>query len=202
MVASFINRIGTAVPAFDVHDAFVEYAGSLLTGNEPGCSMRFLKSMLLRWRKNALYDFGIGRVQDGLAYRLSGSKCCCRGRQVPLTLAREIPDCLPAIVGGRRLEDISLWALYPGGRSILDALSEALGLNEDALRHLREVLRCFGNMSSATIMFVLKSMLRTKSASGLGCAMAFGPGLAAESMIFEVAGRSRRSDRCRRSQSS
>lgn len=71
--------------------------------------------------------------------------------QVPLTLAREIPGCLPAIVGGRRLEDISLWALYPGGRSILDALSEALGLNEDALRHLREVLRCFGNMSSATI---------------------------------------------------
>jgi alpha-pyrone synthase len=41
-------------------------------------------------------------------------------------------------------------------------------------------------MSSATIMFVLKSMLRTKSASGLGCAMAFGPGLAAESMIFEL----------------
>jgi alpha-pyrone synthase len=106
--------------------------------------------------------------------------------QVPLTLAREIPGCLPAIVGGRRREDISLWALYPGGRSILDALSEALGLNEDALRHLREVLRCFGNMSSATIMFVLKSMLRTKSASGLGCAMAFGPGLAAESMIFEL----------------
>ena len=78
--------------------------------------------------------------------------------QVPLTLAREIPGC--------RLADISLWALYPGGRSILDALSEALGLNEDALRDLREVLRCFGNMSSATIMFVLKSMLRTKSASG------------------------------------
>jgi alpha-pyrone synthase len=75
--------------------------------------------------------------------------------------------------------------LHPGGRSILDALSEALGLDEDALRYSREVLRCFGNMSSATIMFVLKSMLDTKSPSGLGCAMAFGPGLAAESMIFE-----------------
>ena len=109
----------------------------------------------------------------------------CSGLLWPLRSARH-SGCLPAIVGGRRLEDISLWALYPGGRSILDALSEALGLNEDALRHLREVLRCFGNMSSATIMFVLKSMLRTKSASGLGCAMAFGPGLAAESMIFEL----------------
>jgi hypothetical protein len=38
VVARFINRIGTAVPAFDVHDAFVEYAGSLLTANEPCCS--------------------------------------------------------------------------------------------------------------------------------------------------------------------
>jgi predicted naringenin-chalcone synthase len=63
---------------------------------------------------------------------------------------------------------MSLRALHLPGRSILDALSEALGLNEDALRHLREVLRCFGNMSSATIMLVLKSMLRTKSALGLG----------------------------------
>jgi predicted naringenin-chalcone synthase len=55
------------------------------------------------------------------------------------------------------------------------------------LGYAREVLRRFGNMSSATIMFVLKSMLQAKSASGLGCGMAFGPGLAAESMIFELA---------------
>jgi predicted naringenin-chalcone synthase len=59
-------------------------------------------------------------------------------------------------------------------------------LDDDVLSYAREVLRRFGNMSSATIMFVLKSMLRTKSASGLGCGMAFGPGLFAESMIFEV----------------
>jgi alpha-pyrone synthase len=42
-------------------------------------------------------------------------------------------------------------------------------------------------MSSATIAFVLKAMLERKS-SGLGCAMAFGPGLTAESMVFEAAG--------------
>jgi alpha-pyrone synthase len=107
--------------------------------------------------------------------------------QVPLTLARELPRHVKAILGGRRVEDIALWALHPGGRSLVDALGEALGLHEDALRYAREVLRRFGNMSSATIMFVLSSMLRAKSASGLGCGMAFGPGLAAESMIFQLA---------------
>src|ERR1700736_3687614 len=60
----------------------------------------------------------------------------------------------------------------------------------------REVLRRFGYIS-ATIMFVLKSMLQAKSASGLRCGMAFGPGLATESMIFELAAQSGRSDRRR-----
>jgi predicted naringenin-chalcone synthase len=49
-----------------------------------------------------------------------------------------------------------LWALHPGGRSIFDALGEALGLDDDVLSYAREVLRRFGNMPSATIMFVLK----------------------------------------------
>jgi predicted naringenin-chalcone synthase len=45
-------------------------------------------------------------------------------------------------------------------------------------------LRDFGNMSSATIMFVLKDILETPAADGPGCAMAFGPGVTLESMLF------------------
>jgi alpha-pyrone synthase len=48
----------------------------------------------------------------------------------------------------------------------------------------REILRGFGNMSSATIMFVLQSILKDSSALGPGAAMAFGPGLTVESMRF------------------
>jgi predicted naringenin-chalcone synthase len=43
-------------------------------------------------------------------------------------------------------------------------------------------------MSSATVMFVLKEMLQPGTAAGLGCAMAFGPGLTTESMLFQTAG--------------
>jgi alpha-pyrone synthase len=102
-------------------------------------------------------------------------------------LAREAPSDIETIVGGRRIEDIRLRALHPGGRSIFDALGEALGLDDDVLSYAREVLRRFGNMSSATIMFVLKVCSRQKSASGLVCGMAFGPGLAAESIILDRA---------------
>lgn len=108
---------------------------------------------------------------------------------VPLTLARALPDHAPTILGGMAAEEIALWAVHPGGRSVLDAVGHGIGLAETALAESRAVLRDFGNMSSATVMFVLQRMLRASPPPGTrGCAIAFGPGLSAESMRFRVAG--------------
>jgi predicted naringenin-chalcone synthase len=82
----------------------------------------------------------------------------------------------------------ALWAVHPGGRSILDAVERALALPEAALAASRAVLRDYGNMSSATIMFVLKALLRA-DAAGAGCAVAFGPGVTAEILLFRGGGR-------------
>jgi predicted naringenin-chalcone synthase len=81
---------------------------------------------------------------------------------------------------------VTLWAVHPGGRSVLDAVEEALALPAQALKLSRDVLHQYGNMSSATVMFVLESMLRNAGASEHGCAMAFGPGLTAETMNFRT----------------
>ena len=56
------------------------------------------------------------------------------------------------MLGGRRNDEINLWAVH--GRSILDAIASTLELTEDALDVSRDILRRFGNMSSATITFV------------------------------------------------
>jgi alpha-pyrone synthase len=85
---------------------------------------------------------------------------------------------------GSQPDDIALWAIHPGGRSVLDAVERSLGLGPDDLAWSRDVLRSYGNMSSATVLFVLAAMLRA-GARGPGCAMAFGPGLAIESLLFE-----------------
>jgi acyl carrier protein len=107
--------------------------------------------------------------------------------QVPLTRAPELRGHIAHLTGGRAVTDIDLWAVHPGGRSILGAVGETLGLNPAALGHSREVLRRFGNMSSATIMFVLSSTLNSANSAGsLGCGIAFGPGLTAESMILRL----------------
>lgn len=84
--------------------------------------------------------------------------------------------------------DYDLWAVHAGGRTILDAVDRALELPTDALHPSREVLRRFGNMSSATLMFVLAAMMEEHAGvkGRNGMAMAFGPGLAAETFRFRL----------------
>jgi alpha-pyrone synthase len=82
---------------------------------------------------------------------------------------------------------IALWAVHPGGRTVLDAVEASLELPPTALAVSRGVLNDFGNMSSATVMFVLERMMRDAAPGSSGCAMAFGPGLVAETMRFRMA---------------
>ena len=76
-----------------------------------------------------------------------------------------------------------LLAVHAGGRSVLDAVEHALDVPAAALSDSRAVLARFGNMSSATILFVLADMM-ARGATGEGLAIAFGPGLAAEAIRF------------------
>lgn len=84
------------------------------------------------------------------------------------------------------LSDIDLWGIHPGGRAILDKVEQTLSLENDALQASRTVLSNYGNMSSATILFVLKELLRqpTGTDDQKTLAMAFGPGLTIESALL------------------
>ena len=89
---------------------------------------------------------------------------------------------------GRVGDRVEHWAIHPGGRSILDRVQERLNLSDTQLHPARETLRVNGNMSSATILFVIKRILDDGAAEGSRvAAMAFGPGLTAESALMTVA---------------
>lgn len=78
------------------------------------------------------------------------------------------------------IEDMSHFCLHPGGKRILEAISKSVKLPDNSLKESYEVLKEFGNMSSATILFVLKKMMKNNmSMPQLFCA-AFGPGLTVE----------------------
>jgi predicted naringenin-chalcone synthase len=113
-----------------------------------------------------------------------------------MTLSSDLPDMIaskavPAVKGmllgmGLQPEDITLWALHPGGRAIIDALQTGLGLTDDETAASRAVLLEHGNMSSASILFVLKELF-TRGPLRPGenlVAIAFGPGLTMELALF------------------
>lgn len=88
---------------------------------------------------------------------------------------------------GLQTKDIDRWAIHPGGRSILDKVEETLELHPEQIDASRKVLANYGNMSSATVLFVMDELLRADLPSGKNIiGMAFGPGLTIESGLFTM----------------
>ena len=147
-------------------------AASVLSSSPSGLEVINFKSTFLPGTEE-LITWRIGDL--GFDMNLSG--------QVPGVIAAQLPLYIDKILDGCTRRDITHWAVHPGGRTILDAVRDGLQLGEEKMMPARTVLREYGNMSSATVMFVLKEML-IGDQSGEGCAIAFGPGLSVESMRF------------------
>jgi predicted naringenin-chalcone synthase len=150
---------------------FADGASAALVSAEPaGIRLGRFQAAVIP-RSHDLITWHIG--DSGFDMHLSG--------QVPGRIRRWLPE------HGVKLlppEPPTLWAVHAGGRSILDSVQHGLELPPDALRYSREILRDYGNMSSATLMFVLEKILRDLGASGTGIGMAFGPGLSVETFAF------------------
>lgn len=124
---------------------------------------------------------------DGMSWRIGDTGFEMRlDPSVPATLGEEAPDFLGGLLEkvGIGQGEVGSWALHPGGRKILDVLAERLDLDDGATVSSREVLRSFGNMSSATIFFVLEHVLQNGGKSGPLVALGFGPGLTLEGAVL------------------
>ncbi len=85
------------------------------------------------------------------------------------------------------VQEITHWCVHPGGKKILDNISGKLNLKEDKMQSSRQVLRDYGNMSSPTVLFVLKELLeKNEGKPGPLLGMAFGPGLTMETFCGEL----------------
>lgn len=102
--------------------------------------------------------------------------------EVPRIIGREIRAAVDRFLGQE--EPPARWAVHPGGRSVLDRVETGLALEPTALDASRGVLRDHGNMSSATILFILRRLLADPEVSGRIAALAFGPGLTVESALL------------------
>lgn len=166
--------------------------GALLFGD--GCAASLVSA---EPRGIALKDFRVAIIPDTgdlITWRIgdAGFQMSLSG-EVPQQIAKALRHEATrnddgGILRGQQKEDFDLWAVHAGGRTILDAVEQGLELAPEALRWSRGVLRDFGNMSSATLMFVLDRMMQQAPPDSKGFGMAFGPGLVAETFRFDIAG--------------
>ncbi|MFT4737855.1 MAG: alpha-pyrone synthase [Paraglaciecola sp.] len=88
-------------------------------------------------------------------------------------------------------DQIAYYAIHPGGKRILEVIQQAMNLKKEDLSYSQEVLRSHGNMSSPTVLFVLKSLMDRFTDNDHGkhvLSFAFGPGLTLESLLLQVHG--------------
>jgi alkylresorcinol/alkylpyrone synthase len=109
-------------------------------------------------------------------------------RQLTAFIDREVVAAVEAFLRPRNLQRtcISRWILHPGGRKIIEAMTQRLGLTPGDLAPTEAVLSQHGNMSSVTVLFVLHEILSNGVRSGeIGLLGAFGPGFGAEFALLE-----------------
>jgi alpha-pyrone synthase len=152
-------------------------AASLITAEPTGAALEAFRAI----RSPGTSELMTWKIGDsGFDMRLSG--------QVPGEIQSALHAHAADIVDAWPRNSIDLWAVHPGGRTVLEAVERGLDLRSGSLADSRDILKNYGNMSSATVIFVLQKMLRSASAGQKGCAMSFGPGLVAETMTFHIAG--------------
>jgi len=88
---------------------------------------------------------------------------------------------------GLRRDDISAFLLHPGGQKLLSFMQEELGLDRSDTEISWDILRRYGNLSSASVLFILNEWLvqREMPSGSYGLLMAFGPGFTAEMLLLQ-----------------
>jgi alkylresorcinol/alkylpyrone synthase len=168
------DRLESAV----AHAIFADGAGALaITTDGPGPSIVAQRTLFRPEHLDAMgFEYPGGRPRVVLSKDV---------RRIGAAMMGEMAAVLMAAQGLKR-EDIGYWVLHSAGRRVIDRARTLLELSEEQVSHSRSVLRRFGNMSSATILFVLDETLREESPvpDDWGLMIGLGPGFAAEGALL------------------
>ena len=153
-------------------------AAVLVTNNEynkPGLKLdQFYSEVITKGKKDMAWELS----SSGFLMTLSGF--------VPELLEEDFNPLVTRALEKANIErnEIAQWCIHPGGRRILDAIHRSLSFTNGDLRYSYETLKEVGNLSSATILFVLKKIMNSGLTSGQRVfGAAFGPGLTMETFV-------------------
>lgn len=156
---------------------FGDGAAAAVVRNQPGgfALVASASHFVPEYREDVRFIYRHGQLHNQLSLRL------------PRLAAETVATLTAELLAANNLKqgDISHWAVHPGGENILKALQETMGLENEQLQHSRNVLRKRGNMSSATVWFIMAEIERKGIAPGdLVVMLTFGAGLAAHAYLL------------------
>lgn len=107
-------------------------------------------------------------------------------REIPIVIRRHMRDAVDGFLAEHRTRrsDVKHFVIHPGGPRVLEGIEDALELPRDGLRASREFLRRYGNLSSASVLFILALVLREARPGELGLLAAVGPGFSLELLLI------------------
>lgn len=149
-------------------------AAALISKNSKGLKIKNYGSQIV---KEGEGDMAWAIGDFGFEMKLS--------KYVPDLLSKGLQALMNYLEEKHDLSSIKHFAIHPGGKQILQKVEEAFEISEAQNHYSHEILQEKGNMSSATILFVLEKWLDDKSKSGNILAMGFGPGLTLETLLLE-----------------
>lgn len=168
------DRLESAV----AHAIFADGAGAIALATEgPGPRIVAHRTLFRSEHLDAMgFEYPGGRPRVVLSKEV---------RRIGAGMLGEMAKILMDVQGLKR-DDIRHWVLHSAGRRVLDRARTLLDLPDEQMRHARGVLRRFGNMSSATILFVLEDALTTAAPvpGDWGLMIGLGPGFAAEGALL------------------
>jgi len=142
---------------------FADGAGACVLWRRPaGLRLVETADLLAPEHREAIrYVHRHGRLHNQLSPRL------------PAILGELVPDVVTRLAAshGVAARDVRHWAIHPGGTKVIDAIQRGVGLTDEQVRITREVLEAYGNMSSATVWFVLERIMRDGPKPGDWCCM-------------------------------
>lgn len=166
------NLVGSAL--------FADGAAGVLVSNKKG-ALRLIASQ----------SYLIPESHDLMGYYLKDEGSHLKlDKELPKRLAEVVPSLVENFLRINSTPSIDWWLFHPGGVKILDILEETFNLRSSQCSFAKEVLRKNGNMSSASILFVLENFLSSgsQSAGDKVLMLGIGPGLSVELLLFEVMG--------------
>lgn len=159
---------------------FADGCSAVIIGAEP------LPSEKALWEIVRIHSQGISNTVEKMSWEAGDQGFFLRlSAQVPVILGRHIKAFVKALLQDEIPLEHCDFVIHPGGKSILQTIEKTLSLQSDQTTASWETLANYGNVSSATILFILAELSKQKTVRPWSIGLGFGPGLSAESVLLK-----------------